>query len=222
MESVSGKKPMVNLWTHTGFLLVNGEKMSKSLGNFITIKEALKKHPAEVLRLFFAMSHYRSPIDFDENNIKQAKNTLDTIYNALVVLENIEKGPGEDVESEVNRIKAAFIEHLDDDFNTPYALSSVYELVDLVNKYASTGKKISRDSKELIEATLLEMCGIFGALRNYAPVKVTEEIRKLVSEREAARTRKDYKKADAIRSRLEKMGIIIEDTKAGIIWKKKS
>ncbi|MBI3413607.1 MAG: cysteine--tRNA ligase [Candidatus Aenigmarchaeota archaeon] len=224
MESVSGKKPMVRLWTHTGFLLVNGEKMAKSLGNFVTIKEALKKHGKEVLRLFFSMSHYRSPIDFDENNLKRTKNTLDTIYNSLVVLESIDKGkdPETEIDSEVERIKSAFIEHMDDDFNTPYALSSLFELVDLINKYASTGKKISHGSKGLIETTLLEICAIFGILQDYAPVKITGEIKKLVAEREAARTKKDYKKADALRSKLEKMGITIEDTNAGVILKKKS
>ncbi|MBI4168263.1 MAG: cysteine--tRNA ligase [Candidatus Aenigmarchaeota archaeon] len=223
MESVSGKKPIVSLWTHTGFLLVNGEKMSKSLGNFITIKDALKKHGPEVLRLFFSMSHYRSPINFDEVNLKQTKNTLETLYNALSVLESIGKGKdsGKEIESEVNRIKSAFIGHLDDDFNTPYAISSVFELVDLINKYASTGKKISADSKNLIGSTLMEMCGIFGILKNNANVKITEDVKKLVSERETARRKKDFKKADTIRKKLEGMGIVLEDTKTGVRWKRK-
>ncbi len=224
MESVSGKKPMVSVWTHTGFLLVNGEKMSKSLGNFITIKDALKKHGPEILRLFFSMSHYRSRIDFDEAALKQTKNTLETLYNALSVLESIGKGKdsGTEIESEVNRIKSAFIGHMDDDFNTPYAISSIFELVDLINKYASTGKKISADSKNLIESTLKEMCGIFGILKNDTTVKITENVKKLVSGREIARKKKDFKKADAIRKKLEGMGIILEDTKTGVRWKRKS
>lgn len=224
MESISGKKPMVRLWTHTGFLLVNDEKMAKSLGNYITIKEALKKYSPEVIRLFFAMSHYRSPINFDEANMKQTKNTLGTLYNALAVLENIEKGKdtGNEIESEVERIKASFLEHMDDDFNMPYAIASIFELVDLINKYASTGKKISRDSKSLIEATLLEMCGMFGIMQNYTPLKVDAAIKKLIAERELDRKKKNYKKADAIREKLEDMGIILEDTKSGVMWKRKS
>ncbi len=222
MESVSGKNPMVRVWTHTGFLLVNGEKMSKSLGNFITIKDALKKHGPEVLRLFFAMSHYRSPINFDEINLKQTKNTLETIYNTLSILKNLETGKENDeLQTEIERIKKTFLDHMDDDFNTPYAISSIFELVDLINKYASTGKKISKNSKELIRTTLMEMCGIFGILQNYAPTKINEGVKKLIAERETARKKKDYKKADAIRNKLEKMGIIIEDTKSGITWKRK-
>ncbi len=222
MESVSGKSPMVRIWTHTGFLLVNGEKMSKSLGNFITIKDALKKHGPEVLRLFFAMSHYRSPINFDENNLKQTKNTLETLYNTLSILENMENGKEDDgLEQEIENIKQSFIGHMDDDFNTPYAISSIFELVDLVNKYASTGKKISKNSGELLKTTLMEMCNIFGILKNYTEPEMTEDVKKLISERELARKKKDYKKADAVRNKLEKMGITIEDTKSGVKWKRK-
>ncbi|MBI2085550.1 MAG: cysteine--tRNA ligase [Candidatus Aenigmarchaeota archaeon] len=222
MESVSGKKPMVRIWTHTGFLLVNSEKMSKSLGNFITIKDAVKKHDPEVIRLFFAMSHYRSPINFDENNLKQTKNTLETLYNTLSVLKNIEKGKEDDgLQAEIERIKRTFLEHMDDDFNTPYAISSIFELIDLVNKFASTGKKISKNSKDLLGTTLMEMCNIFGILKNYAPPEISEDVKKLIDEREIARKKKDYKKADAVRVKLEKMGIVLEDTKNGVKWKRK-
>ncbi len=222
MESVSGKKPMVRFWTHTGFLLVNGEKMAKSLGNFVTIKDALKKHDIEVLRLFFAMSHYRSPIDFDESNLKQTKNTLNTLYNTVSTLNAIEEGDEEGtIEADVDKIKDDFISHMDDDFNTSYAIASLFKLVDLINKCASENRKIGSDDKSLLETALLEMCGIFGILKDYTQLKISKDVKRLVDEREAARKNKDYDRADEIRKKLEGMGIILEDTNKGVIWKRK-
>ncbi|MFH0889832.1 MAG: cysteine--tRNA ligase [Candidatus Aenigmatarchaeota archaeon] len=223
MESMSGKKPMVKIWTHSGFLLVNGEKMSKSLGNFITIKDALKKYNAEVLRLFFAMSHYRSQVDFHEESLVRTKNTLGTLYNAVATLDNIEEKGGSDseIDEAVQKIKDDFVESMDDDFNTPEAISSLFELVDLVNKYTSENDKIGADSKNFLRTTIFELAGLLGVLENYSKIVVSENIKKLVNEREKARKDKDYKKSDEIRNKLESMGIILEDTPAGVKWKRK-
>ncbi len=224
MESVSGIKPMVKVWTHSGFLLVNGEKMAKSLKNFITIKDALKKHGTETLRLFFAMSHYRSQVDFHEENLTQTKNTLDTLYNAIATLDNIKEKTGTDseIEETVQKIKAEFIESMDDDFNTPEAVSSLFELVALVNKIESGGESVGSDSKSFLRTTIFELSGLFGILGNYSKPVMSDNIKKLVDEREKARKYKDYKKSDEIRKKLENMGIILEDTPTGVKWKRKT
>jgi len=225
MESVSGKKPMVKYWTHTGFLMVNGQKMAKSLGNFIFIKDALKKFDAETLRLFFSFTHYRSPIDFTEKSLDQSKKSLDRLY---ITLENVHSikiskniTPEEKkFDSKFLIYKQKFIDAMDDDFNTLEALKVLFEMSNEVNKFISHRKELNKDVKENILNIFKELGGIFGILqKEIKKDKLSDGIQKLVDEREEARKKKDWKKADEIRSQLKEMGVMLEDTPDGIKWK---
>ena len=227
MESVSGKKPMVKYWTHTGFLKVGGEKMAKSLGNFITIKDALKKTDVETLRLFFAFTHYRSPIDFSQKSLEQSKKSLDNLYTALDRLQSLKVSrktlkDGKELDIKLKESKKKFIEYMDDDFNAPNALTVIFDLAKEFNKFAEKNKEINKALLEKAVSTFRELSSVFNILqREVKEEKLTEDIKKLIEEREEARKRKDWKTADAIRNMLNKMGILIEDTPEGVKWKVK-
>ncbi len=228
MESISGKKPMVRYWLHTGFLKVEGKKMAKSLGNFITIQDALKRYDLEALRLFFSSTHYRSPIDFYEKKIEQAKTSLEALYETINSIRRSVKSMGDLTENEkaLERImeesRRRFGEAMDDDFNTPLALSCLFDLAKDVNKLFDTQKSINKRLADDLINTFRELGGIIGILqKEEIKEELPEELRLLIEERERARERKDWKTADEIRKRLEEFGIILEDTPQGVKWKKK-
>ncbi|MEM2955203.1 MAG: cysteine--tRNA ligase [Nitrososphaerales archaeon] len=228
MESISGKKPMVRYWLHTGFLKVEGKKMAKSLGNFITIQDALKRYDLEALRLFFSSTHYRSPIDFYEKKIEQAKTSLEALYETINSIRRSVKSMGDLTEDEkalermMEESRRRFGEAMDDDFNTPLALSCLFDLAKDVNKLFDTQKSINKRLADDLINTFRELGGIIGILqKEEIKEELPEELRLLIEERERARERKDWKTADEIRKRLEEFGIILEDTPQGVKWKKK-
>ena len=170
MEAKSGKKPFVKYWLHTGFLTVEGRKMAKSLGNFITLREALKKYYAETIRFFFASTHYRSPIDFSQKNLEQSKKSLDRLYTALENVYFIKKGkkvtPQEkQFEMRLKGYKEKFIAAMDDDFNTREALKVIFKMSNEVNRFVSRRKELSAKSKEKTLNMFKELGGIFGILQ---------------------------------------------------------
>ena len=199
MESASGKKPFVKYWLHTGFLNVKGQKMAKSSGNFITIKDALKKYDAKVLRLFYISGHYRSPIDFSDELLEQAKNSLERLNDFVRKVKNSKE---RDDISLIEKTKKEFQEYMNDDFDTPKVLAVIFDFIREVNKKGG-GKK----SYEL----MLEFDKIFNVL-DREDQNVPAEIRKLVGERGGARARKDFKKADQIREEIKKRGYLLEDS----------
>jgi cysteinyl-tRNA synthetase len=225
MESISGKKPMVKYWIHTGFLRVNGEKMAKSLGNFVFIKDALKKFDTETLRLFFAFTHYRSPIDFTEKNLEQSKKSLDRLYTTLENVHSIKNNKNitpqeKQFDMRFLGYKQKFIDAMDDDFNTLEALKVLFEMSNEVNTFIGRRKELNAIVKENILSTFKELGGIFGILqKEIKKEELSVEIKNLVDEREEARKKKDWKTADAIRAKLKNMGVILEDTPEGIKWK---
>lgn len=228
MESISGKKPMVRYWLHTGFLKVKGKKMAKSLGNFITIQDALKDYDTETLRLFFLSTYYRSPVNFDEKGLDQAKTTLESLYTTLGNIRMAKKSSEESTEDErvlerkMEESKRKFGAAMDDDFNTPLALSCLYDFAKEVNKFLDEQKSINNRLADALIFTFKELGGIFGILKGEEmEEKIPEELGLLIKERERARERKDWKTADEIRKRLEELGIILEDTPQGVKWKKK-
>ena len=218
MESASGKKPLVRYWLHTGFLNVKGQKMAKSLGNFIAIKDALKKYDAKALRLFYISAHYRSPIDFSEESMEQAKNSLERLDDFARKLKDSKEKDARassginsvDDEKLIENTKKEFLRHMDDDFDTPKALAVIFDFVKEVNKKGG-GKK----SYEL----MLEFDKIFNVLETKEE-KIPKEIMKLVNEREKARKEKDFEKADKIREDLKNRGYLLEDIKEGVRVKK--
>jgi len=209
MEAISGLKPFVAQWLHTGFLNLGSKKMSKSLGNFTTIREALRQHSARVLRFFFVSSHYRSPIDFTDSSLEQAKSALARIDEFVfrIDAESDDSEASEDVE----RLRRTVYGALDDDFNTPRAFAAIFDFI----RARNAGGKSGRQCYELLR----ELDDIFGII-NFNLPSVDREIIELIKERQEHRARRNYAKADEIRARLLSMGIQLYDTAEGVKWRK--
>jgi cysteinyl-tRNA synthetase len=220
-EAYSGKLPFAKYWLHTGFLTIKGEKMSKSLGNFITIMDLLDKYEAATLRLFFASAHYRSPIDYSEEALQQAtqslrriNDTLDNLNQAMKINDkSIEQE--EAIQSQIKELKKRFTDAMDDDFNTAKALAVFFELVRIGNIVASTKTSITLLKK--IYDLIIKLGSIFG-LHLKKVEKLSPEAKKLIFERNLARKKKDWKRADEIRSRLNEIGISLHDYPTGTTW----
>ncbi len=227
MEATSGKKPLVRYWMHTGFLNVRGEKMSKSLGNFTTIRDMLQKYDADSFRFFVLLAHYRSPIDFSEEALEQAKKSLERIKQAAKIIEEqLERAPEMEFESiapgEVDPIvalaKAKFLESMDNDFNTPYALRAVFDMVREVNRRINE-KTISRKGLQDASLQLREFGETLGLGFHAAGKKPAEKaddvtgnlIELLTETRQKLREKKEWQLADEIRARLNELNIVIED-----------
>ena len=219
MESATGKKPMAKYWLHTGFLNVNGEKMSKSLGNFITIGDLLEEYDPHVFRYFVLSTHYRSPIDFSDDALLQSQNSLKRIQKVM-------KAADEFLESEVtcenkndekylrllHGTKEKFLNAMDNDFNTPVALSTIFNLVKYINKGINE-KKISKKVFKELKDLLNELGDILGLTFSVESNKSNSDelINILIDVREKLRKKKDYELSDEIRSRLKDTGINLED-----------
>lgn len=228
-EGATGKQ-FVRYWIHNGFITVDQEKMSKSLGNFFTIRDILKKYPAEAVRFLLLSTHYRSPIDFSDAMLVNAVNSLSKLHNALDNLEAVEKAASKaklsDAEKavldEVKGDREKFIAAMDDDFNTPLAISALFEIAKKANQHLMGPEP----KKELLAAMLKELRGLGGVLNLYKLGKTEgglpdEEIGRLVSERQEARKAKDFKRSDELRMKLKELGVILEDQKDGTVrWKR--
>ena len=217
METISGKKPLANCWMHTGFLTVNGEKMSKSLGNFIAIHNFLKTHAKETLRLFILSSHYRSPIDYSEQAVSQAETNVKRLaefYNKIGNLaQEIPAAHGIKNEREDSRFKS-FWQELAHDFNTPKALAVVFQLIRNGNSRISENKLTPKEAGQILNF-LDEVNKLFCIIPNTETTSVPEDIAALASEREKLRKEEKWEEADKIRAAIEKMGYTIEDTSRG-------
>jgi len=228
-EAATGVRPFSKYWIHTGLLTVSGVKMSKSLGNFITIREALTKVDAEVLRFYFLTSHYRSPIDFDWSKLDQARSSLEYLYGAFEQLMNA--GITDQMtESEktlldrVRRLKDRFLAAMDNDFNTPEAIAALFSIAREVNKVLSAQGSINKQTKEKVVKVFRELGGILGILqkklRRPEELPFNDLIQLLVDVRNELRRNKQYDLADKIRENLRRFGIILEDTATGTRWKR--
>ena len=228
-EAATGVRPFSKYWIHTGLLTVSGVKMSKSLGNFITIREALTKVDAEVLRFYFLTSHYRSPIDFDWSKLDQARSSLEYLYGAFEQLMNA--GITDQMtESEktlldrVRRLKDRFLAAMDNDFNTPEAIAALFSIAREVNKVLSVQGSINKQTKEKVVKVFRELGGILGILqkklRRPEELPFNDLIQLLVDVRNELRRNKQYDLADKIRENLRGLGIILEDTATGTRWKR--
>lgn len=217
METISGKKPLANCWMHTGFLTVNGEKMSKSLGNFIAIHKFLKTHAKETLRLFILSSHYRSPIDYSEQAVSQAETNVKRLaefYNKIGNLaQEIPAAHGIKNEREDSRFKS-FWQELAHDFNTPKALAVVFQLIRNGNSRINENKLTPKEAGQILNF-LDEVNKLFCIIPNTETTSVPEDIAALASEREKLRKEEKWEEADKIRAAIEKMGYTIEDTSRG-------
>ncbi len=206
MESISGKSPFVKYWMHTGFLTINGQKMSKSLKNFITIRSFLKKEEPEVLRLFILSSHYRSSIDYTEKAIFQSKEALQRIINFRNDLKTNKRiKENYYLFSRVNKI-------LENDFNTPEFFAEIFEIIKFFNKKTLINEK----EKESINTLFCFIEKVFKIFPKGEKEKIPSKIINLIKKREKYRKKQEWKVADKIRKEIEKLGYKIEDTKKGV------
>ena len=224
MESVSGKKPFVKVWMHTGFLTVKGEKMSKSLGNFITIRDFLENYPARLLRFFVLKTHYRSPIDYSDNVLEQAKSELERIDEFIDKLETSAsaKAPaGKQNSKLIKTIRKRFFEAIDDDFNTPLAISILFDLIREGNTLLDQDKMTKTDAKEILDF-FKEIDSFFGFIFwGREKQIIPKEIQKLSDQREQFRKQKNWAKSDKVRQQIERKGWLVEDISSGSKLKKK-
>lgn len=224
-EAATGK-PFSQFFMHIGYLNINNQKMSKSLGNFFTVRDILKTYDPEVLRFFMLSSHYRSPINFSQDLMGQAKSSLERLYNALYSMEHLEKVTldkdlTEDREylNSLQVNKHEFIKAMDDDFNTADAIASLFDIVREYNMSIdeNSSRKLIIQTKEM----LLNLGSVLGFFRKFTEkTLLDEEIEQKITERQQARKDKNYALADKIRDELKAQGIILEDTPAGVRWKR--
>lgn len=221
----------VRYWMHNGYLYLNNQKMSKSLGNIMKVRDICQKYKGEVIRYFILSAHYRSPLNFSEEQLQQAERSLQRLGNAIFNVKHLlkqdkfKKSKDKDDESILEKRRESeqkFIEAMNDDFNTPVALSQLFGFSREINIYLnSPGLK----NKEVIEETLKfyqELAGkILGILEDFDREESFEqEIEKLIKEREEARKERNWVESDRIRNKLQEKGILLEDTPSGVRWKK--
>lgn len=223
-EAANGKT-FAKYWMHNAFLNIDNKKMSKSAGNFFTVRDILEKYDPMVLRFFMLSAHYRSPLNFSADLMEAAKNGLERIRTAVANLQFlVGKADGEMTESEIALLDEAkgfgakFDEAMDDDFNTADAISAMFELVKFINTNAGAEK-----SKAFLQALLdeiLMLSDICGLIVEQKEELLDADIEALIAERQAARKAKNFARADEIRNELLEKGIILEDTREGVKWKR--
>ena len=213
-------------WMHNGFLKIDGEKMSKSLGNFFTIRDIGEKYPLQVIRFFMLSAHYRSPLNFSDTLVESAKASLERILNAMSRLEDAVKIAEEkELTAEEKELLNQFNDYvkkyeaaMEDDLNTADAISVIFEMVKLANSNIS-----SANAKAFIQEVydkIAKLCDILGIITKVESEILDSDIEALIEARQAARKAKDFAKADEIRDQLAAQGIILEDTREGVKWKR--
>lgn len=222
-------------WLHNGFITIDGEKMSKSLNNFFTVPEILEEYPGEVVRFFILRTHYRSPLDFDRDRIKEAHAGLQRLRNALELGESLSDRAGNtdaDVElaQMADKAMADFCEAMDDDFNTALAIGYMFTLSKEINIYANNvinkGAAYDKGHFEHVMDVYRDMAKVIGIFEGSLEMPVKEgglspeAIEALIAERAEAKKAKNWARADEIRDSLKEQGIILEDSAAGTKWKK--
>ena len=221
-EACNGKE-FAHYWMHNGFLNIDNVKMSKSLGNFFTVREIGEKYDLQVLRFFMLSAHYR-PLNFSADLMAAAKNGLDRILTAVDRLRSVkgEERPTDETEKEQMKVLEGlcrkFERAMDDDFNTADAVSAVFEMVRLANVQVT-----SHSSAEFVRAvlkTIVEYCDILGIITEPKEEMLDADIEALIAERQEARKAKNFGRADEIRQMLLEKGIILEDTREGVKWKR--
>ena len=208
---------MARLWMHNGFIRVDDEKMSKSLGNFFTIRDVLKDYQPEVIRFFILSSHYRSPLNYSDANLKEARVALGRLYTALRDVD----ATGQQVDE---KFAAKFHTAMEDDFNTREAVTVLHEIAHEINRLGAE----QAGQASMLASTLRNLGGILGLLQDDpagflqggGSESDASAIEQKINERNEAKRAKDYKHADAIRAELLGQGIVLEDTPTGTIWRR--
>ena len=231
-EAITGKKPFVQYWLHTGFLKINGEKMAKSLGNYITVRDALKKYSAEAIRLFVMSTHYRNEIDFTDERLKGAESSLVRLYNSLELMEDAKKNSinrkptaaEQKFKQTIENLSEEFVTAMDEDFNTPQALAALFEMSKEINRFLDENNKVNAEILEIVFESFSELgkaLGLFQQEKNQdVDEKIANDLVQLLFDlREELRKKKEYCLSDKIRTRMKDLGLVIEDTAEGPKWK---
>lgn len=224
-ECCNGKQ-FARYWMHNAFLNIDNRKMSKSLGNFFTVREIGEKYDLQVLRFFMLNAHYRSPLNFSAELMEASKNALDRIITCVEQLKHLlETAPKTDMteteqkfKEEVQGFVKKYEEAMEDDFNTADAIAAIFELVKFANTKAD-GESTEAFVTYLLD-TIVHLSDVMGLLVNKEAEVLDEDIERLIAERQAARKEKNFKRADEIRDELAAMGIILKDTREGVQWKR--
>ena len=223
-EAANGKT-FARYWMHNAFLNIDNKKMSKSAGNFFTVRDISEKYDLQVLRFFMLSAHYRSPLNFSADLMEAAKNGLERIVTAAEKLRDLQsKVTGELTEAEKASLEEAkgfmtkYEEAMEDDFNTADAISAIFEMVKFTN--TNTNADSSKAYVDALYAQLNNMADICGLILEKKAEILDEEIEKLIQERQDARKAKNFARADEIRNQLLEQGIVLEDTREGVKWKR--
>ncbi len=226
-EAASGK-PFARYWMHNAFLNIDNKKMSKSDGNFFTVREILAQYPSEVVRFFMLNAHYRSPLNFSKDLMEAAKNSLTRILTSTGQLEHLLKSgvlkEEDTTASEQSLLKEAegfrenFDQAMEDDFNTADAITAIFELVRLANTNC-TGESTKAFVQEMYDR-IVKLCDVLGLKAQQEQELLDAEIEQLIEDRQNARKNKDFAKSDEIRKLLLEKGIVLEDTREGVRWKR--
>ena len=219
-------KTFANYWMHNGFLNIDNKKMSKSLGNFFTVRDIAEKYDLQVLRFFMLSAHYRNPINFSHDLMESAKNGLDRIVTAVGNLthlaENAQAGAMTDEEKalleKTVEMTAKFEAAMEDDFNTADAIAAVFELVKFANSNSSADN--TAEYLNALKANITALTDVLGLITEKEAEMLDEEIENLIAQRQQARKDRDFAKADEIRDTLLAKGIVLEDTREGVRWKR--
>src|SRR3989344_5666019 len=216
----STKKKFVNYWFHNEHLLVNGQKMSKSLGNFYTLRDLLNKgYRAKAIRYLLLSAHYRVQLNFTEEAVKAAEHAVQRLSDFMIKLKEIKNNAdNKQIQKSIDKTKKLFEEAMDDDLSVSIALSHIFDFVKEINTLMMENKIGKNNAKKIISLMhgFDSVLGILGEKEE----KLSAELKKLIDEREKARKVKDFAKADKIRNELKQKGIILEDTKDGVRWKR--
>ena len=218
--------PFAKYWMHNAFLNIDNKKMSKSLGNFFTVRDISKEYDLQVLRFFMLSAHYRNPVNFSHELMEAAKNGLDRIITSVTNLNHLIENAKDEamIEDEkkiiasVDDIYKKFEESMEDDFNTADAISAVFELVKLANSNSTASN--TKEYLEALKGKIVTLTDILGLDVNKKEEILDEQIEELINERQQARKNKDFKRADEIRDMLLAQGIVLEDTREGVRWKR--
>ena len=214
-------KPFSNYWMHNGYINIDGKKMSKSLGNFFTVRDILKEYDGEIIRFFMLSAHYRSPINFADTLMEQAKSAVERVYTCIDNLEFLkgnadDKACDEELKSEFDACRSKFCAAMDDDLNTADAIAAIFDIV-----YIANTKITSASGKAAIDLTLSlirELGGVLGLFTKQEEKSLDDEVEELIRQRNEARSAKDWATADAIRDKLKEMNIVLKDTPDGVKW----
>ncbi len=236
-SEAANDKPFATYWMHNGFLTIDSQKMSKSLNNFFTVREIADKYDLQVLRFFMLSAHYRSPLNFGADLMEASKNGLERILTAMDRLRGLEEKKRAEVKASAKEETSALLNQeevlaaetlkelvgkfeaaMEDDFNTADAVSALFEMVKLANVSAKEDGTLTFIHE--IRETIDRLCQILGILTARKAEVLDEEVEALIAQRQAARKNKDFAQADAIRAQLLTMGIVLEDTREGVKWKR--